>query len=137
MKLESIIHSQGAELRQLHAAISGRSWEEALPSTFPDKVLLELARDFRDAEARVDQSKADVDIASPLLAVITLLKAHPDRIDAKKALPEVSEETTQNVLEAYQCALEREIFSRIVGSGTKQDSIFLRTALWDAAVGNA
>lgn len=137
MNLDSIRMSQGADLRLLHAAISGRSWEEALPSTFPDKLLLELARDFRDAEAPYDHRKADIDIASPLLAVITLLKSHPDRIDAKKALPKMSEETTQNALDAYQYAFEREIVSRIVGIGTKQDSIFLRTALRDAAVGNA
>lgn len=137
MKLDSMRQSQGADLVQLHAAISGRGWEGALPSALPDKLLLELARDFRDAEVLFKQRHAEVDIASPLLAVVTLLKEHPDRRGTKKELTEMSEDTIQDVLYAYQWALEREIVSRIVGRGTKRDSTFLKAALRDVAAGNA
>lgn len=137
MKLESMRQSQGADLVQLHAAISGRGWEGALPSALPDKLLLELARDFRDAEALFKKPKVEVDIASPVLAVMTLLKEHPDRSGARKVLTEMSEDTVQGALYAYQWALEREIVSRIVGTGTKRDSTFLKAALREAVVGNA
>ena len=138
MNLQSIRPTSGADLFQLHAAIQGEDWDRALPSALPDKLLLELARDFREAEAvLLGGEHHDGNLAPPTLAVLARVMRHPERSKQDALQLEIPEDVFQNALHAYQWALEREIVSRIVGRGANQDSESLMTALRRAAVGSS
>lgn len=137
MNLHSRQPSQGADLRELLEATSGRGWEGALPSALPDKLLLELARDFRASESPNAANADGADLASPTLAVLNLLTLHPERSGEPDAPVELSGKALMSALDMYQWAVEREIVSRVVGIGRRNESATLKAALRSAAVGRA
>ena len=134
MLLQALRPRAGVDLLQLKGQLDGRGWKAALPASLPDRMLLQLARDFRGFEVNATgESGDDVDFAGPLYLVVNLLSAHgaPSQ-DADDAL-EMSEATLLGAMQAYQWALEREIVTRIVGVGATRDAASLLQALQEAA----
>jgi len=124
--LQPVRPLQGADLVKLRKLTNGRGWRGALPAALPDKLLLELANDFRQVElAAAGEGGDDRRLNAPIFAVLNLLSQHPGRTGPLDAELTISEDSLTRGLQAYQWAVEREIVTRILGCGATRDSASL------------
>lgn len=131
MQLQALRPKQGADLLQLRHLLDGRGWRSALPDSFPDAILLRLARDFRCVEASftTDVEQDELPSLAPAMYVLmNLLMQHPARGGASDSL-ELSEEGMVKGLQLYQWSLEREIVRRITGLSVADQTASLMEGL--------
>ena len=115
------------DLRALNELLGGRSYAEALPAALPDKWLYRIAKDLRQIELEGERPYP----ARPILLVSHLLSERSGQKVVRWDL-----EVLGKLLEAFQCIVEREIVSRLIGISTEADAASF-TALVDEAIAEA
>lgn len=141
--LEELRPRAGADLQQLQAMFEEQGWYAALPSSMPDQLLLALARDLRVLELISDPEGHSLSLASAVFAAMYLMMENPARNLGAGHEFHLSENGLNHAMSVYQCAIEREIVTRITGlaSGTDMSALLrafesLRSVSWseEAAV---
>ena len=128
--LEAIRPSAGADLAYLHQLTEGRGCEGALPSAFPDALLVALAKDFREVELVLTRDDGlNPNVGAPLFAVMNVLSHLSASASLDEEAFELSERGLVQALNRYQWAVEREIVSRITGISSGDDERSLLKAL--------
>lgn len=114
-------------LRALNEFLRGRSYVEALPAALPDKWLYRIAKDLRQIELEGERPYP----ARPILLVSHLLSERSRQKEVRWDL-----EALGKLLEAFQCIVEREIVSRLIGISTEADAASF-TSLVNEAIAEA
>jgi hypothetical protein len=124
--------SNPMDLRALNELLRGRPYAEALPAALPDKWLYRIAEDLRQIEAPPLGPEDERPYpARPILLVSHLLSERSGQKVVRWDL-----EVLGKLLEAFQCIVEREIVSRLIGISTEADAASF-TALVDEAIAEA
>lgn len=119
--------SDWTSLEQLTLLCASNSHHLLYPSALTEEILLCLARDLRliDRFASSDEDH-DVPLAPSMYVVLQLLM-RPGIKHRGSGRFQMDEEGLEKAVKVLQCAVEREIVSRIVGitSDTNEDELFL------------
>ena len=109
------------DLRALNELLRGRSYAEALPAALPDNWLHRLDRDLRQIEA----IQLGLEGERPYPARPILLVSHLLIERSRRKVVRWDIEALGKLLEAFQCIVEREIVSRLIGISTEADAASL------------
>lgn len=118
MNLSDLRPTQQTELDLLSASLRGSDARAAVPSALSERFLISVARDLRMLEQNEDDAPPTQYLAAPLMLVFLLYTG------AKTNRPReftIGENALYQSLQVYQWAVEREIVTRLVGAGGKND----------------
>ncbi len=125
--LEALRPNTPTSLKELTRLTASDAQHLLYPSALKETVLLCLARDLRMVERlSFEDGELDAPLAPSLFVVCELLM-RPGTKNHASGQFQMTETGLARAIKALQCAVEREIVSRIVGvsSGLNEDDFFL------------
>jgi len=117
MKLNNLRPTQPTQVELLAQFIQGGGTKVAMPSALPEHFLISIARDLRRLEGRSESDPESGYLAAPMMLKLSLYRRGMEGTEELT----IGENTLHRSLHVFQWAVEREIITRLVGSGGLDD----------------